>query len=335
MGLEIPKASELEQLVFGIKNEKELSLIALQVYHFQYNNNPVYQEYCNITGRVPEAIKTASDIPFLPISFFKTHKVVSTSFQPQMVFKSSGTTGNETSCHYIKDASIYITSFNKTFQQFYNNPEQYCILGLLPSYLEQGNSSLVFMVNSLIQNSNYPESGFYLYDYEKLSHVLQSLEAKSIPAILFGVTYALLEFSNAFNIELKSATIIETGGMKGRGREMSKPELYESLRKSFKLDHIHSEYGMTELLSQAYSIDGIFRCPPWMKVVVRDETDPFSTSENSPIHSGAINIIDLANIYSCSFIATDDIGTVDNKGHFQVFGRIDNSDIRGCSLLMI
>ncbi|HEU0065218.1 MAG TPA: acyl transferase, partial [Flavisolibacter sp.] len=219
MGLEIPKATELEKLVFGIKNEKELGLIALQVYHFQYNNNPVYQEYCNITGRVPEAIKSVSDIPFLPISFFKTHKVISTSFKPQFVFKSSGTTGNETSCHFIKDASIYITSFNKTFQQFYNNPEQYCIVGLLPSYLERGNSSLVFMVNSLIQNSNYPESGFYLYDYEKLHKVLETVEAKSIPTILFGVTYALLEFSNAFNIQLKYTTIIETGGMKGRGRE--------------------------------------------------------------------------------------------------------------------
>jgi phenylacetate-coenzyme A ligase PaaK-like adenylate-forming protein len=335
MGLEIPKATDLEKLVFGIKNEKELDLIALQVYHFQYNNNPVYQQYCNITGRVPDTVKGVADIPYLPISFFKTHRVISTSFQPELVFKSSGTTGNETSYHYIKDASIYITSFNKTFNQFYNNPEQYCILGLLPSYLERGNSSLVFMVNSLIENSKNPESGFYLYDYEKLFHVLKTIEEKSAPAILFGVTYALLEFSKAFNIELNSTTIIETGGMKGRGKEMSKPELYDALKKSFKIKHIHSEYGMTELLSQAYSIDGIFKCTPWMKVVVRDETDPFTTSENSPIRSGVINVIDLANIYSCSFIATDDIGTVDNKGLFQVLGRLDNSDIRGCSLLML
>jgi hypothetical protein len=252
-----------------------------------------------------------------------------------LVFKSSGTTGLTTSHHYVKDASVYRKSFSEGFKKFYGDVKEYCIIGLLPSYLERGNSSLVYMVDHLIKKSGHGDSGFYLNEFEKLNATLQKLESAGQKTILIGVTYALLDFGNRFPQKLSNTIIMETGGMKGRGREITKSELYDHLKKSFGVLHIHSEYGMTELLSQAYGIDGLMACPPWMKILLRDETDPFAIYDSSKIISGAINVIDLANLYSCSFIATEDIGKTHSNNRFEILGRMDNSDIRGCSLMTV
>jgi hypothetical protein len=252
-------------------------------------------------------------------------------FAPATVFQSSGTTGLATSRHYVKNTSLYEKSFLTCFSRFYGDPSTYCILGLLPSYLEQGASSLVYMVDHLIQRSGHPKSGFYLYDHDALKETLLHLEANNQPAILFGVTYALLDFAEAHAMPLKSTTIIETGGMKGRKKELTKAELYQQLGDAFSVSAIHSEYGMTELFSQAYAINGMYKCPAWMKVVLRDETDPFSLGGST----GAINVIDLANLDSCSFIATEDLGRLHPDGSFEVLGRMDNTDIRGCSQLVL
>lgn len=270
-----------------------------------------------------------------------------------IIFESSGTTASEPSRHLVKDPGIYETSFLESFELFYGPVDQYCILGLLPSYLERSHSSLVYMVNRLIHESGHPESGFYLQEFEKLRSVLEELEKKAQPAILFGVSFALLDFAQGNPIPLKHTIIIETGGMKGRRKEMIREELHQVLKEKFSLNTIHSEYGMTELLSQAYSSgNGIFHCPPWMRVCIRDEDDPLRVhgpwsivhSPNSTVfsqqssvnsqQSGLINIIDLANIYSCSFISTDDAGKLYPDGSFEVLGRADNSDLRGCSIMV-
>lgn len=335
MNREIPKADELEQKVFSISNEDSFHSIALDVYHFQYANNPVYQEYCQLLARMPGQVRHLKDIPFLPISFFKTHPVVTTSFIPELVFKSSGTTGMVSSRHSVKKASLYEKSFLTCFDAFYGAVEGYCVLGLLPSYLERGDSSLVYMVKTLIEKSGHPQSGFYLYDYEKLAATLSSLEQKGQKTLLIGVTYALLEFAAQYPLSLRHSIIMETGGMKGRKKEMTRQELYNELKTAFGVHHIHSEYGMTELLSQGYSINGLFRTPAWMKVLLRDETDPLSLMDQPSGSSGALNVIDLANMYSCSFIATEDVGKMHEDGSFEVLGRMDNSDIRGCSLMVL
>lgn len=335
MGLEIPRASELEKQVFGVSNEKQFDLIALKVFEFQFYQNEIYNQYCKIINKVPETVLSVRDIPFLPISFFKSHKVMTTSFEPELIFESSGTTGNNTSRHYIKYANLYENSFTKAFNGFFGDIKKCCILGLLPSYLERKNSSLVYMVDHLIRESNHPDSGFYLYNHDNLHDVICKLEKSATQTILFGVTYALLEFSERYSDQLQHIKIVETGGMKGRQKEIVKSELYDRLKSSFGVNHIYAEYGMTELLSQAYAMDGIYTCPSWMKIVLRDETDPLTTSENANLRSGGINIIDLANLYSCSFIATDDIGTLHQDGKFEVLGRLDNSDIRGCSLMVL
>jgi len=335
MRMEIPKTKELEEKVFAVSNEKELSLIALQVFQFQYHHNLLYHNYCKALGKSPGTVKQLTDIPFLPISFFKTHRIETTAFEAELVFKSSGTTGSVTSHHYVKDAGLYVKSFSEGFQKFYGEVKDYCILGLLPSYLQRGNSSLVYMVDHLIKKTGHKESGFYLDEFEKLNATLKQLESAGQKTLLIGVTYALLDFGSRFPQNLSNTIIMETGGMKGRGREMTKAELYEHLKNTFGVKHIHSEYGMTELLSQAYGIDGIMALPPWMRVFIRDETDPFAVSELAGTASGAINIIDLANLYSCSFIATDDIGRANPNKRFEVLGRMDNSDIRGCSLMVV
>lgn len=255
----------MEQKVFAITNEKQFSSIALEVYQFQFNNNLVYGDYCKAVRRTPDLVKEVTQIPFLPISFFKTHPIKTTAFEAELVFKSSGTTGMVTSHHYVKDPQLYVKSFSEDFRNFYGEIKEYCIIGLLPSYLERGNSSLVYMVDHLIKESGHPDSGFYLYEFEKLDQVLKKLESAGQKTILIGVTYALLDFGSAFPQQLKNTIIMETGGMKGRGREMTKAELYENLRNAFGVEHIHSEYGMTELLSQAYGIDGKMRSPLWMK----------------------------------------------------------------------
>lgn len=332
MHMEIPKETDLRQKVFSIKNEKEFLSIALEVYHFQFANNFIYREYCKAVHRTPDTVSQVENIPFLPISFFKTHAVKSTEFDPDLIFKSSGTTGATTSTHYVKRADLYEESFMKGFELFYGNPADYCIIGLLPSYLERGQSSLVYMVDRLIKATGKPESGFYLHDFERLHQNLAELENRGQQTILLGVTYALLEFATRFPMKFSNVTIMETGGMKGRRREMTRQELYQLLKPAFGAEHIHSEYGMTELLSQGYSVDGLFSCPPWMKILLRDETDPFYiSSDSSRISTGAINVIDLANIYSCSFIATEDLGRMHPDGKFEVLGRMDNTDVRGCS----
>ena len=330
--MEIPKGKELEKKVFSVSNEKEFGLIALDVFRFQFYNNSLYHEYCKAVRLTPDNVNEIEKIPFLPISFFKTHPVETTVFRTELEFRSSGTTGSTSSKHFVKDASVYEKSFLEGFRRFYGNIEDYCILGLLPSYLERGNSSLVYMVEHLIKASKKQESGFYLRDFEKLNRTLQLVESSRQKTILIGVTYALLDFGSLYRSRLDSTIVMETGGMKGRGKEMTKVELNECLKQLFGVSHIHSEYGMTELLSQAYGIDGIMSCPPWMKVFLRDETDPFALFTGG---TGAINVVDLANLYSCSFIATEDVGRLKAGGTFEVLGRMDNSDARGCSLMVV
>jgi hypothetical protein len=289
-------------------------------------------------------VASLADIPHLPIGFFKTHRVQATDFKPSLIFESSGTTGSVNSRHYIKSPELYRQSFTKAFETVYGPSDEWVILGLLPSYLERNNSSLVYMVAELIRRSNRVESGFYLNEYERLFGLLQQLERRGQKSLLIGVTFALLDFAEYFSLQrtvspLRFTTIMETGGMKGRRMEMVRPALHEQLCASFGTATIHSEYGMTELLSQAYSRGaGIFNPPPWMRVCLREEDDPFAikllpTGTNST--NGVINIIDLANIYSCSFIATDDAGKLYGDGSFEVLGRVDNSDIRGCSLMAV
>ena len=311
---------------------------ALAVFNFQYLQNPVYNQFCKALHIEPAKINTLNKIPFLPIAFFKTHVVTTTQFEAAALFESSGTTQTINSKHLIKDIALYEQSFSAAFRLFYGNPKDWCIIALLPSYLERKNSSLVMMADKLIEESGHEQGGFYLNELEKLHGTLLQLEKQQQKTLLIGVTFALLDFAEKYPTPLQHTTIMETGGMKGRREELTRPEVHEILCTNFKVDKIHSEYGMTELLSQAYSKgDGIFNCPPWMKIVLREEDDPLSVqlSNNSKTISGAINVIDLANLYSCSFIATDDAGKLHKDESFEVLGRLDNSDIRGCSLLAL
>jgi phenylacetate-coenzyme A ligase PaaK-like adenylate-forming protein len=306
--------------------------LALEVFHFQYRKNNIYRSYVDGLGIDRRQVKDLSEIPFLPINFFKSHEVKTTSFIAQEIFVSSGTTGDATSRHFIYDISIYEESFTRGFESFYGPVNSYCIIGLLPSYLERNNSSLVYMVDKLIKRSGHQFSGFYLEDHKRLVGVLKELEEQKQKTILLGVSFALLDLAEKYPVKLKHSIIMETGGMKGRRREMIREELHEILKKAFSVPSIHSEYGMTELLSQAYSKgEGIFHTPAWMKMLVRDEEDPLTIKKVGP---GILNIIDLANLFSCSFIATDDVGKINELGSFEVLGRIDNTDLRGCSLLV-
>lgn len=306
---------------------------AREVFAFQQSGNEVYHLFTTVLKRDLSILHSVTDIPFLPISFFKTHKVVVTEFAAEQVFESSGTTQTIQSRHYVKDLSVYETSFLNGFQQQYGNPAEWCIIGLLPSYLERGQSSLVYMVQKLMEESNHPLNGFYLNDYEKLKNTIVKTEATKQKTLLIGVTFALLDFAAEFQFQTRHLVVMETGGMKGRREELTREEVHHKLKTGFGVSSVHSEYGMTELLSQAYSKgNGIFTCPPWMKVLVREEDDPLSVRTKG---KGALNVIDLANVYSCSFIATDDIGEVYADGSFRVIGRLDNSDIRGCSLLAL
>ena len=317
--------------------------LALEVFQFQYRANPVYRSYVDAIRKSPANIDHIEKIPFLPISFFKTDRILSGEFNPAIIFESSGTTQTKNSHHFVKDVSIYKESFRKTFERFYGNIDEWCILGLLPSYLERGNSSLVYMVEDLIKQSGHHKSGFYLNELKELKNTLTELQEAKQKTLLIGVTYALLDFAERFPMQLHHTTIMETGGMKGRREELTRMEIHEQLKKAFGKNEIHSEYGMTELLSQAYSSgEGKFQCPPWMKILVRDDEDPLSVvSRQSSVVSrhftmtGAINIIDLANVYSCSFIATDDVGKLYPDNSFEVLGRMDGSDLRGCSLLTV
>ncbi len=320
-------------ILFNIESEEEFNACAIEVFHYQKKANAVYKEYLTHIGKENLVPKQYTEIPFLPISFFKTHHVSCIKGEPEVVFSSSGTTGSITSKHPLYDTDIYIESFRKAFQLFYPNSTEYCILALLPSYLERTGSSLIYMVEDLIKTSQHPDSGFYLYEHKALKEKLDQLEKSGKKTILFGVSFALLDFFEAYPSELKNTTIIETGGMKGRRKELIRDELHGILKKQTKLPLINSEYGMTELLSQAYSIGhGIFNCPPWMKVLARDPENPLELTGKK---HGAINIIDLANIQSCAFIATQDLGTFYPNGSFEIMGRFDHSDIRGCNLMVI
>jgi len=331
------KNIDLQHKIFAA-NSKNFSSLALEVFQFQYQNNVLYRKYCDTLKIDPDKILCIEQIPFLPIQFFKSHRVTSTLFEAEVIFESSGTTQTVNSKHFVKDTSLYQKSFNEAFRLFYGDPAEWCIIGLLPSYLERNNSSLIMMVNSLIQQSGHTQSGFYLNEWEQLNTTLQSLEKQQQKTLVIGVTFALLDFAEIYPIPLRYTAIMETGGMKGRRKEMIREQVHEILCAGFQLKNIHSEYGMTELLSQAYSYgSGIFNCPPWMKVLLREEDDPFAlhTAGASGLLSGAINVIDLANIYSCSFIATEDAGKLYPDNSFEILGRLDNSDIRGCSLLAL
>lgn len=314
--------------------------LALKVFAWQYEQVGIYKHYCDIIGKTPDSVNRIEQIPFLPISFFKTNNIIAGNAAPQAIFESSGTTGNDTSRHCIKGLKIYEDSFLKSFNFFYGEPKNWSILALLPSYLERNNSSLVYMANKLIMASGNDRSGFYLDDFEALQQKLQANEQSGTNTLLLGVTFALLDFAEKFPMKLRHTAIMETGGMKGRRKELLRQEVHEILSQAFGLENIHSEYGMTELLSQAYSkAKGIFYTMPWMKVLVRDEDDPASItiSENisQSYKTGAANIIDLANVFSCSFIATDDIARLYKDGSFEILGRLDYSDIRGCSQLSL
>ncbi|WP_343702440.1 acyl transferase [Chitinophaga sp.] len=307
--------------------------LALELFQAQYGGNELYRAYVNALRIQPAQVRSVLQIPFLPIQFFKTHRVTTGSFEPAAVFESSGTTGAANSRHLVKDTGIYIRSFMEAFRLFYGPVENFVVLGLLPSYLERQHSSLVYMVQEMIARSGRPESGFYLYEHEKLAQTLQALEARRQPVLLIGVTFALLDFAERYQLQLQHTIVMETGGMKGRREEWTREELHAYLQQRLGVPAIHAEYGMTELLSQAYSAGkGLFRCPPWMQVLVRDENDPFQLAAADA--AGVINVIDLANIHSCAFIATEDIGRLHGDGSFEVLGRLDNSALRGCSLMV-
>lgn len=316
----------------------EFEYHALEVFRYQYENNNVYRRFADILQIDVAAINTIAAIPFLPISFFKSHIIQTGTFLPEAVFESSGSTQMVQSRHYVKSISWYKETFMKAFQLFYGKPDQYCIIGLLPSYLERKNSSLTLMVDELIRACNHPESGFYLDEHEKLYSVLKELEKKEQKIILIGVTFGLLDFADKYKLSLQHTIIMETGGMKGRREEITRQQVQDFLLERLGVAEVHSEYGMTELLSQAYSKGkGMFYCPPWMKILLREEDDPLKVYDESLTaeRSGVMNIIDLANIDSCAFIATDDVGKIHADGGFEVLGRMDNSDIRGCSLMVV
>ena len=320
--------------IFNIKTEAQFNALALDIFNFQFENNRVYRSFCDLLYKHPSDVKRIEDIPFLPIQFFKSHNVVSTQNEIVEVFESSGTTGSVNSKHHVSDLSIYKMSFTRGFNHFYGNIEDYTILALLPSYLERNNSSLVYMVNDLIKKSNNPESGFYLDNLEALKDTLIRLESKGQKTLLIGVSFALLDLVELHQFKLKNTIVMETGGMKGKRQELVKSELHDILKEGFGVSQIHSEYGMTELFSQAYSLDkGIFKTVPWMKVFTRSTTDPLEILDKGK--SGGINVIDLANINSCSFIATQDLGKIHYNNSFEILGRFDQADIRGCNLMVL
>jgi phenylacetate-coenzyme A ligase PaaK-like adenylate-forming protein len=322
-----------QQQVFSISNGQQFNETALQVFRFQAENNAIYSQFIKGLNIDPASVNDIYKIPFLPVEFFKSQEIVSSSDEAQVTFTSSGTTGMITSRHIVTDVSWYEQSFRKAFELFYGDIHDYCVLALLPSYLEREGSSLIYMAEDLIKQSENSDSGFYLYNHEDLYQQLQKQQAAGKPTLLIGVTFALLDFVDQYQIDFPELIVMETGGMKGRRKEMIREELHETLTNGFGVKHIHSEYGMTELLSQAYSKGvGIFNCPPWMKIMTRDTNDPITTLTGG--RTGGINIIDLANINSCSFIATQDLGKIYADGSFEVLGRFDNADIRGCNLLI-
>lgn len=321
-----------------IPNVKEDSfgVMALELFRYQYTHNELYRQYCDALHTDAAGVMELSQVPFLPVSFFKTHTVLSgpaTAAASDLVFESSGTTGTVNSRHHVWDGQVYEDSLLMGFRQYYGDPGQYAILALLPSYLERANASLVYMAKTLMAASGHPENGFYLDEWAKLRDTIIQLEANGTKTILLGVTFALLDLAAAYPMQLRHTIVMETGGMKGRRKEMTREEVHAELKTAWGLGHIHSEYGMTELLSQAYALgEGIFRPTSTMKALVRDINDPLDVGLTG---TGALNIIDLANVHSCAFIATEDIGTVAANGSFTVLGRMDHSALRGCSLMAV
>lgn len=319
--------------IFSIQTDADFVQAALQTFGYQYQHNQVYQRFCTLLGRTPDKVRQLTDIPFLPIEFFKSEAVYCGNERPTTVFTSSGTTGSQTSRHYVKDLAVYQQSFRQGFADFYGNIEEYTVLALLPSYLERTGSSLITMVADLIERSGSADSGFYLNEYDLLAEKLTSLDRSGRKVLLIGVSFALLDLVETHRFQLKNTIIMETGGMKGRRKELIREELHAILCEGFGVEHIHSEYGMTELLSQAYSAgSGLYESVRWLKVLIRDTNDALSYQR--PLKTGGINLIDLANIHSCSFIATQDLGRLHPDGRFEVLGRFDNADIRGCNLLI-
>lgn len=321
------------EAIFSINNEEQFKRLALEIFKFQAVHCAVYKEYIHHLHTNIEAVSEIEQIPFLPISFFKSHTILSSTNPVEVVFSSSGTTGTIQSQHHVTDSKLYEQSYLQAFNAFYGNIENYCFLALLPSYQQREGSSLIYMVNDLIEKSKHPKSGYFLYNHDELLQTLNELKSKNQKTVLIGVTYALLDFIEHFDLNFENLIVMETGGMKGKRKEMVREELHEQLTKGFGIKSIHSEYGMTELLSQAYSLgEGIFNCPKWMKVLIRDVNDPLTLIPNGK--TGGINVIDLANLNSCSFIATQDLGRINPDQSFEVLGRFDHADIRGCNLLV-
>lgn len=320
--------------IFSIHSNEGFEALALEVFQYQAKNNPVYKEYLNILQIHPSSVSRISNIPFLPIEIFKTEKVLSFFLDAELVFSSSTTTGTQAGKHFVPDPTLYENSFRTAFYHFYGSMESYCILALLPSYLERSGSSLIYMMDHLIRESKNEASGFYLNNLEELNHTLLQLKQQGQKTILTGVTFALLDFVEKYSIDFPDMIVMETGGMKGRREELVREDLHEILKNGFGVHKIHSEYGMTELLSQAYSKgDGIFECPPWMRILIREPNDPFNLIPDGK--TGGVNIIDLANLDSCAFIETQDLGRKTSSGQFEVLGRFDSSDLRGCNLMVI
>ncbi len=329
----MPKTEVLTNSVFAVDSEAAFNKVAVDVFRYQYESNKIYRKYTDYLNRNPQQVKHYTQIPFLPIEFFKTHQVVAGDFVPEAVFTSSGTTGMSYSRHFVKLLSVYRQSFLTGFSLFFGDVHDFVVLALLPSYLEREGSSLIYMAEKLINLSKHSESGFYLNEYEALSVLLQKLKQQNKKTILLGVTYALLDLAEKFPVNFPELIVMETGGMKGKRKEMVREELHGILKSSFGVDKIYSEYGMTELLSQAYSKgNGLFETPPWMKVMIRDTNDPLSFLPYN--RTGGVNVIDLANIHSCSFIETKDLGKLHPEGRFEILGRFDNSDVRGCNLMV-
>ncbi|HEY8388364.1 MAG TPA: acyl transferase [Parasegetibacter sp.] len=335
----LQKECEIEYNVFALTPEVFVEH-SLELFHFQYSHNSYYRQFVDALKVNPRSVERLADIPFLPVSFFKDYEIKTTEFVPGVVFESSGTTRSKNSRHFVKDIELYKKSFLTAFTRFYGEISEWCVIGLLPSYLEREHSSLVFMVKEMIDCCGHPQAGFYLYDHEKLKKVLEANEASSQKTLLIGVTFALLDFATEYPLQLEHTTVMETGGMKGRRKEITRRAVHEFLNNRFGTKVIHSEYGMSELLSQAYSKgNGLFQCPPWMKILIRDEDDPLTVTDSRSLMSGStvsglVNVIDHANRYSCAFLATDDIGTLYPDGSFEILGRRDSSDLRGCSLLV-
>ncbi len=324
----------MQNEIFNIGSEKDFKDAAIAVFQHQFENNRTYRSFCDLLYVHPSDVKELGQIPFLPIQFFKSHRVVSSPDKIAETFTSSGTTGNITSKHLVTDMSWYRKSYLKSFERFYGNIEDYVVLALLPNYLEREGSSLVYMVDDLIKKSGNEKSGFFLNNLTNLSENLSELDKNGQKTLLIGVSFALLDLIEKEQFSLNNTIVMETGGMKGRRKEITRFELHETLQKGFGVSEIHSEYGMTELLSQAYSKgNGLFECPPWMKVLTRDTEDALTIQDFNK--TGGINIIDLANYNSCSFIATQDLGKVNENGQFEVIGRFDHSDIRGCNLMVV